>query len=222
MMTPVNARDVVIGPESATMTDAPTPPRDGRIPVWDPLVRIGHWVLLAAVATGLITRGEPETLHQAAGYIVGGYVVLRLVWGIVGTRRARFETFLRSPLAGLRYLGDLLTGKAERHVGHSPAGGLMVVALLAALSGVTATGLAMENHVQVPAFVAAVVPVEAGEGGEAGEEGEEEEGPWGEIHEAFANLVLGLALLHVAGVAAASVAHRESLVRSMIDGRKRP
>lgn len=204
------------------MTDAAPASVDGRIPVWDPLVRIGHWLLLAAVATGLITRGEPESLHQAAGYVVGGYVVFRLVWGIVGPRRARFGTFLRSPLAGLRYLGDLVTGKAERHVGHSPAGGLMVVALLVALSGVTATGLAMENHVPVPAVIAPLIPVEAGEEGEEGETGEEEEGPWGEIHEAFANLVLGLAVLHVLGVAVASVAHRESLVRSMIDGRKRP
>ena len=204
------------------MTDAVSSPAGGRIPVWDPLVRIGHWLLLAAVAIGLITRGEPESLHQAAGYFVGGYVVFRLVWGIVGPRRARFETFLRSPFAGLRYLVDLVTGKAERHVGHSPAGGLMVVALLVALSGVTGTGLAMENHVPVPAVIATLIPVEAGEAGEAGEEGEEEEGPWGELHEAFANLVLGLAVLHVVGVAVASIAHRESLVRSMIDGRKRP
>lgn len=204
------------------MTDAVSPPGDGRIPVWDPLVRIGHWLLLAAVAIGLITRGEPESLHQAAGYVVVGYVVFRLVWGIVGPRRARFETFLRSPFAGLRYLVDLVTGKAERHVGHSPAGGLMVVALLVALSGVAATGLAMENHVPVPAVISTLVPVEAAEEGEEGEAGEEEEGPWGEIHEAFANLVLGLAVLHVLGVAVASLAHRESLVRSMIDGRKRP
>jgi cytochrome b len=200
------------------MTDAAATPAAERVPVWDPLVRIGHWLLLAAVATGLITRGEPESLHQAAGYVVGGYVVFRLVWGIVGPKRARFETFLRSPLAGLRYLADLVTGKAERHVGHSPAGGLMVVALLVALSGVTATGLAMENHVPVPAVIAGLAPVEAGEEGEAEDE---EEGPWGEIHEAFANLVLGLAVLHVLGVAVASVAHRESLVRAMIDGRKR-
>lgn len=204
------------------MTDAAPVSVEDRVPVWDPLVRIGHWLLLAAVATGLITRGEPESLHQAAGYVVGGYVVFRLAWGIAGPRRARFEDFLRSPLAGLRYLADLVTGKAERHVGHSPAGGLMVVALLLALSGVTATGLAMENHAPVPAVIASLVPAEAGEAGEAGEEGEDGEGPWSEIHEAFANLVLGLAVLHVLGVAVASVAHRESLVRSMIDGRKRP
>lgn len=207
------------------MTDpAPLTPGagDARVKVWDPLVRIGHWLLLAAVATALITRGEPETLHQAAGYIIGGYVVFRLVWGVIGPEHARFENFLRSPLAGLRYLAALVTGRAERSIGHSPAGGLMIVALLIALSGTVATGLAMENHVPVPPMVASVIPVEAVEEGEEGEEsGEEEEGPWGEIHEAFSNLVLGLALLHVAGVAVASVAHRESLVRAMIDGRKR-
>jgi cytochrome b len=186
--------------------------------VWDPLVRIGHWVLLAAVATGLITRGEPYSLHEAAGYVVAGYLVFRVVWGIAGPQRARFEDFVRSPIEGLRYLGQLLTGRAERRLGHSPAGGLMAIALMGALFGTVATGLAMEHRAPVPAWAAAVIPAEGGEAGEGDEAGE---GPWGEAHEAFANLVLFLAIAHVAGVGLASLAHRENLIRAMIDGRKR-
>jgi cytochrome b len=205
------------------MTDTDAPSKPALVTVWDPLIRIGHWVLLAAVAIALITRGEPELLHQGAGYVIAAYVVWRVVWGIAGPQRARFDTFVRSPIDALRYLADLVGGKAKRHVGHSPAGGWMVIALLVTLSGTVATGLAMENRVPVPAFMAPLVAQAVGERaefGEAAEAGEREESPWEEVHEAFANLVLALALLHVAGVAVASFAHRENLTRSMIDGRK--
>jgi cytochrome b len=194
-----------------------------KVPVWDPLIRASHWLLLAAVATALITRGEPESIHQAAGYVVAGYVVLRLFWGFAGPAHARFASFVTGPGAALRYLADLVRGRAKRHLGHSPAGAWMTLALLAALSGSAATGLAMENHVAVPAIMA---PVVAGEASEAGEEGAsdssgDEESPWEELHEAFANLVLALVVLHIGGVALASAMHRENLARAMVDGRKR-
>lgn len=206
------------------MTDTDAPPKPALVTVWDPLIRVGHWGLLAAVAVALITRGEPELLHQGAGYVIAAYVVWRVAWGIAGPQHARFEAFVRSPIDALRYLADLVRGKAKRHVGHSPAGGWMVIALLVAFSGTVATGLAMESRVPVPAFMAPLVAHDGGEraeSGEADEAGEREESPWEEVHEAFSNLVLALALLHVAGVALASFAHRENLTRSMIDGRKR-
>lgn len=209
---------------SATMTDTGTPSKPALVTVWDPLIRIGHWVLLAAVAITLITRGEPELLHQGAGYVIAAYVVWRVFWGIAGPERARFETFVRSPIDALRYIADLVSGNAKRHLGHSPAGGWMVIALLVALSGAVATGLAMENRIAVPAFMTPLVVQNGGERAEAGEApeaSEREESPWEEVHEAFANLVLALAMLHVAGVALASFAHRENLTRSMINGRKR-
>jgi cytochrome b len=206
------------------MIEADASAKPPFVAVWDPLVRIGHWVLLTAVAIALITRGEPELLHQGAGYVIAAYVVWRVVWGIAGPERARFETFVRSPLDALRYLADLVSGQAKRHVGHSPAGGWMVIALLIALSGTVATGLAMEKRVAIPAIMAPLVANDAGETaefGEAAEAGEREESPWDDIHEAFANLVLALSLLHVAGVVLASFAHRENLARAMVDGRKR-
>lgn len=205
----------------ATMTDADTPRKAGWTKVWDPFIRVGHWVLLAAVATALITRGEPELLHQAAGYVIAAYVVWRIVWGIAGPPNARFEGFLQSPIAAARYVIDLIRGKAQRHVGHSPAGGWMVLALLIALSGTVMTGLAMENRVAPPALLAPLISQDADEVDESGRAGGEEESPWEEIHEALANLVLALALLHVVGVAVASIAHRENLVRAMVDGKKR-
>ncbi len=205
--------------------DRPTPHKPTQVwtKVWDPLVRISHWILLVAVATALITRGEPESLHQWAGYVVASYVVFRLFWGVAGPQSARFENFLASPMAGLTYVADLVAGKAKRHVGHSPAGGLMVVALLIGLSGSAATGMAMESHVRIPAFVASWVPTEANDGGVASEESDagENESAWEEVHELFANLVMVLAILHVTGVAIASFKHRENLVRAMVTGNKR-
>ena len=200
---------------SSTSAASQSKPEGKWVKVWDPLVRIGHWLLLVAIATALITRGEPESLHQAAGYFVAGYVVFRLFWGIAGPEHARFENFLASPMAAFRYLANLVTGKGTRHIGHSPPGGLMVIALLIAMSLTAGTGMAMENRTPVPAAFQSVLQVE-----DRGR-GDGDDSPWEEVHEASANLILALVILHIGGVALASIGHRENLVRAMVDGKKR-
>lgn len=197
--------------------------------VWDPMIRIGHWVLVAAFAAAYLTEGEPQWLHTFAGYAIAATVALRILWGFVGPRRARFTDFLTGPGCVLGYLRDLLSGRAVRHLGHSPAGGAMTLALLVALAITALSGMATlaveEGQGPLAGIVtSASLPAWAEEDDDHGEYGEHGDGggeAFEEIHEVAANVTLLLIVLHVAGVAWASRAHGENLVRAMIDGRKR-
>ena len=114
----------------------------GMVRVWDPLIRVGHWVLVVAFATAYLSEGEPQWLHSYAGYAIAVTVAVRILWGFVGPRRARFTDFVTGPGRVLQYLRDLVSGRAERHLGHSPAGGAMTVALLFALALTALSGMA--------------------------------------------------------------------------------
>ncbi len=210
------------------------------IRVWDPVVRIGHWSLVAAFFTAYFTEGKPLTAHVWAGYLVAAVVALRLVWGAVGTRHARFGGFVRSPLAGLRYLRDVATGRARRYLGHNPAGAAMIVVLLLSLTCTAASGMVLYAYdkgagplapllVEQPAAKAPVAAPAAEPGSlqqrvETVKRHHRKSGAgrtWKEIHEFFANFTLFLVIVHVSGVVLSSLAHRENLVRAMFTGRKR-
>ncbi|MFK7943784.1 MAG: cytochrome b/b6 domain-containing protein [Paracoccaceae bacterium] len=199
--------------------------------VWDPLIRIGHWVLVVGFAIAYLSEGEPQWLHSFAGYAIVVTLAIRLLWGLVGPRRARFSDFVTGPARVLSYLRDLATGRAERHVGHSPAGGAMTVALLFALALTALSGMAtlaveegqgplagIATPQSLPAWMAEKDDdddlYESAEHGESGEAFEE-------IHELGANATLLLVFMHLAGVLWASRAHGENLARAMITGLKR-
>ncbi len=190
--------------------------------VWDPLVRIGHWVLVVAFATAYLTEGEPEWLHTWAGYAIAITVTLRVIWGFAGPSTARFSDFVTGPRQVFGYLRNLPFGQAQRHLGHSPAGGAMAVALLVALAVTAFTGMANLAAKEGEGPLAQVVAQRPEVHEADGERGEEEEGFWQEIHGTAANLTLVLIVLHLGGVALASRAHRENLTRAMVTGRKRP
>lgn len=213
--------------------------------VWDIAVRIFHWSLAVAFFVAYFTEDDLLTIHVWAGYTVGGLVVLRVIWGFVGPKHARFSDFLFGPLRVLRYTVELLTWRAKRHLGHSPAGGAMVIALLLILAATVWSGLetyAVENNAgPLAAWRTASSAAASGKasksrerGGErdddgaeraerntAGEEGSRGGDFWEDVHEVLANTALILVLLHIAGVILASLVHRENLVRAMITGRKR-
>lgn len=169
--------------------------RDGKVLVWDLPVRVFHWLLAASFAGAWLTAEHERwrLLHVTFGCTVLVLAVLRLAWGIVGTRHARFAAFVRGPGEALRYLGGLVRGKPRHYLGHNPAGGLAVVALLALALTAAATGLATYTL------------------GEAYED----------LHEVLANLMLALVGVHVAAVVVSGWLHRENLVTAMFSGRKR-
>jgi cytochrome b len=195
---------------------------EGRVKVWDVFVRLFHWSLVLAFFVAYFTEPEGSGLavHVWAGYFVTGLIFLRVIWGFAGTPHARFSDFAFSPAHALRYAFDLVRGRAERHLGHSPAGAWMVYLLLVALAATVLTGmtaLASDKHAGPLAsfFEAPQVTATTAESARGGEELFEE------AHELLANLAMILVTLHILGVALASVSHRENLVGAMLTGRKR-
>jgi cytochrome b len=207
-----------------------------RVKVWDPLVRLFHWTVVVAFFVAYLTGDDLLTLHVWAGYLVGGIVVLRVLWGVVGPKHARFSDFVFKPLTVWRYLLDLLRFRAPRYLGHSPAGGAMVLALLLTLAATVWSGLetyAVEENAgplaQALPDIQQTAPDQAGarlwfvseEEHEEENESDNGESLWEEVHEALSDLTFALVVLHIAGVLLASLVHRENLTRAMISGRKR-
>jgi cytochrome b len=187
--------------------------------VWDPIVRYGHWALVAVFAITYLSAeedaAEPNVVHVWGGYLIGLIVVLRMLWGLIGPRHARFTDFIYGPYATLRYIFNLVRGRARRYVGHSPAGGAMVIALLICLAGTVGTGFATYHERGI--ITAGSVDTEAGEHPSDVGEGSS----LGGVHAALANITLALIVLHILGVGLASLVHRENLIAAMMHGRKR-
>lgn len=167
-----------------------------RVLVWDAPLRVFHWLMAASFAGAWLTAESERwrMLHVTLGYTMAGLVAFRLVWGLVGTRHARFASFVRGPRAAGRYLASLLRGRPEHHTGHNPAGALAIVALLGTAALVVASGWATYNEL----------------GG----------GRLEDLHEGAANALMALVVLHLAGVVVSSWLHRENLVAGMVTGRK--
>jgi cytochrome b len=182
--------------ESSMSTMSASPAERRGVLVWDAPVRVFHWLLAVCFAGAWLTA-ESESwrlVHVTLGYTMAGLVAFRLAWGFLGPAHARFSDFVRGPSAVVRYLRSLVSGRPEHHVGHNPLGGVAVLLMLALTVLVALTGYANYHEW----------------GGDLMEE----------LHEATANAMLAVVLVHVAGVLFSSVVHRENLVRGMVDGRK--
>ena len=181
------------------------PATDARL-VWDLPVRVTHWALVLAVAGCWATHYagvEWFAWHRRLGYTVLVLVVFRIVWGFVGTRHARFASFLRGPSALLAYLRE--RGRAT--VGHNPIGALSVVALLALLLLQAATGLfANDEIMHMGPFYGWIAP--------------ELSNRITSLHRASSEWLLVLIGLHIAAVAFYVRVRRQPLVNALITGRK--
>lgn len=167
-----------------------------RTLVWDLPTRAFHWLLALAFA-GAYATSESERLrdvHMLLGYTAFGLVAFRLLWGVVGTRYARFTAFPLSPAAVLGYLKSLAKLSPRHYFGHNPAGSWAIVFMLLLVVALGATGWAQAVEV----------------------------GPeWLEdLHEGLANTMLALVAAHVAAVLLSSALHRENLPRAMLTGYK--
>jgi cytochrome b len=201
------------------------PPKGQALPSWDPLLRLAHWGIAVVVIANYAFTKEGGSVHIALGWAGMALLLLRLIWGFVGPREARFASFPPNPMAALRHLGGLRRGKAPQYPSHNPAGALMAYALWACLGVITLTGLGMSG---ISPFAQADLEAVVAEGDWSvlvEDDGEAHgESPYGdvleEVHEVAANLILILAVLHVAGVAVESRAMRRNLLAPMLITRR--
>jgi cytochrome b len=170
----------------------------GGLRVWDICIRVFHWSLATSFAAAWFTAEGRDGLHQLAGLTAATLIGLRLIWGFIGTPYARFSQFVRSPGNIYAYLRSILTGSEARFIGHNPAGGAMVIALLMTLSATAFTGWLMTTDAYF------------------GDETMQA------VHSRIADGMLVLVALHLGGVILASIRHRENLVVAMVTGQKRP
>jgi cytochrome b len=164
--------------------------------IWDVPTRAFHWLLAMSFAGAFVTAESERyrDLHVMLGYTMLGLVAFRLVWGLIGTRYARFASFAHGPRSVLTYVKSMFTRAPQHHAGHNPAGSWAIYALLGLSLLAGASGYATFNDIG---------------------------GHWMEdVHEAFANVLLAVVFVHIAGVVVSSIVHRENLVRSMLTGLK--
>jgi cytochrome b len=117
-----------------------TPVERPALRVWDPLVRVLHWMLVVSIALAWITSEGFGRWHEWVGYLALGVVGVRIVWGFGESRYARFADFVRSPAATRDYARSVAALREPRYIGHNPLGGWMVVALLASVAAASGTG----------------------------------------------------------------------------------
>jgi cytochrome b len=178
--------------------------------VWDLPTRLFHWSVVLLVGVSLVTGnigGEALAWHFLSGYAILALLVFRLAWGFVGTHHARFASFVRGPRATLRYARRLMSGSAEKHLGHNPLGAWSVLAMLASLALQVGTGLFANDDIATEGPLVHLVSRSTSDF-------------LTRFHHWNRMVLLALVAIHVAAVAWHALARREPLVRAMLSGRK--
>lgn len=168
-----------------------------KIRVWDPLVRILHWTLVICVISNLLNESG-HFVHRTLGIIAACVVAVRIVWGFIGPQYSRFSDWFPTPQRLIPYVKALLRNRARRHIGHNPAGAVMMVLLMVLVLSLGTTGYLMTTD----AFY--------------------ENDLLKELHESLAGILIASVVLHVAAALYESWKHRENLIASMLHGYKRP
>lgn len=180
--------------------------------IWDPLIRIWHWLLVISVVGGWLL-GEYRDFdtiayHMYFGYTTGGLILFRIVWGFVGPAPVRFRSLAVSPASLARYAGSMFQRKPSGVPGHNPVGALSVIAILIALAVQVVSGLFSEDDGLFS------------EGPLAGYVSSATRLTLGSIHHTTSEVILVLVGLHVSAIIFYQVWKRENLVRAMFTGWK--
>ena len=166
------------------------------VKVWDWPVRVFHWTLAASVLGAFVTgeNEDFERLHQTLGWVAAGSIAFRVVWGLIGTRYARFREFVRGPAQVWAYVKSVRSGQAQHFVGHNPVGAIAVIVLMVLVGLSVYTGWLLTA---------------------------DDVAEWlEEAHEIAANTLITVVLVHVIGVLWGSRTHGENLLKAMLTGRK--
>ena len=180
-----------------------------RILVWDVPTRVFHWLLVSSVLLAWITAeqsGVGFMLHKLAGYAIGAALIFRVTWGFIGSPHSRFADFVRPWSEVAAHVRILLRLRPPHNIGHNPVGGWMIVALLAVLTVIVATGLFAASR-RFAGPLADMIPLTVARS-IAG------------LHEATFNVLLVLVTIHILGVVVDMALNRENLVGAMWSGRK--
>lgn len=166
--------------------------------------------MLAISFSAAIATGDPDRfrdLHVYFGYVILGLICFRIFWGLAGSRYAQFKSFLYGPRAAFAYLADVMAARAERHIGHNPAGSVGIYLLLALGLVICVTGIVTLGAEEAQGIFKTLADRPLGEFTRV-------------LHEGLAWLMLALVLVHIGGVVVESLVHRENLAKAMFTGRK--
>ena len=183
-----------------------------QVKVWDGWIRLFHWsmVALLVVSWASMETGNLE-VHYVSGYAVLALLLFRIAWGVAGSDTARFTRFLRSPLAGLRHLGQFRRREPDTEIGHNAAGGWMVLVLLGLLLVQAVTGLFANHEPGMTYDAHGPLALRVSDATSA----------WlTDVHYFNFNLVLGAVGLHVLAVLAYRVVKGHDLIGPMVTGIK--
>jgi cytochrome b len=172
-------------------------PRTRLVHDWP--TRLFHWMFAGFfLATFSIANFAEHSrvfpLHMLAGLMLAALVVFRLLWGVVGTRYARFDSFALHPARLAEYFRAIFGGGGKKWLGHNPASSWAALLMLGLAAGLAITGLLMAS-------------------------GRDRE-VYEDLHELLANAFFALVILHIAGIILHSLRHRDGFAKSMLDGHK--
>ncbi len=171
--------------------------RGPQVRVWDLFVRVFHWALVLSFFAAYLSTESIGRLHKWSGYLALALVAARVVWGFIGSTHARFASFVPTPGALGAYLRALVHGREPRSLGHNPAGAVMIVFLLCAVSAIGVSGW--------------MLTLDAFWGNETVET----------LHTLLVDASLIAVAIHVAANVYESLHQRENLIAAMVTGRKR-